>query len=61
MNVQNWKYTPVWENFKALASANLDCLVSNSGADYKTWSGAGQNWNAFVRPAASQRLVSHKP
>ena len=44
-----------------LGSARPDCLVSSSGADYKASSGAGQNCNAFVRSAASQRLASHKP
>ena len=52
---------PLWKNFKALASARPDCLVSSSGADYETWSGTGQNCNVFVRSAASQRLASHKP
>ena len=45
----------------ALASARPGCLVSSSGADYKAWSGAGQNCNVFVRSAASQRLANHKP
>ena len=45
----------------ALASARTDCLVFSSSADYKVWSGAGQNFNVFVRLAASQRLASHKP
>ena len=45
----------------ALASARPDCLVSRSDADYKAWSGAGQNCNVFVRSAAGQRLTSHKP
>ena len=45
----------------ALGSARPDCLDPSSGADYKAWSGAGQNCNAFVRSAASQRLSSHKP
>ena len=45
----------------ALASTRPDCLVSSSGADYKAWSGAGQNCNVFVRSAARQRLASHKP
>ena len=53
------KLIPVWKNFMALASARPDCLVSSSGADYKAWSGAGQNCNVFVRSAASQRLVRH--
>ena len=44
----------------ALASARPDCLVLSSGADYKAWSGAGQNCNLFVRSAASQQLASHK-
>ena len=46
-------FLPVWKNFMALASARPDCLVSSSGADYKAWSGAGQNCNVFVRLAAS--------
>ena len=45
----------------ALASARPDCLVPSPGADYKAWSGAGQNCNDFVRSAARQRLASHKP
>ena len=45
----------------ALASARPDCLICSSGADYKAWSGAGQNCNVFVRSAARQRLASHKP
>ena len=49
---------PVWENFMALASARPDCLVSSSGAEYKTWSGAGQNCKVFVFSAARQRLAS---
>ena len=52
---------PVWKNFMALASAKPDCLVASSGSDYKTWSGAGQNCNVFVRSAAGQRLANHKP
>ena len=51
----------MWENFMMLASPGPDCLVSSSDADYKAWSGAGQNCNVFVRSAASQRLASHKP
>ena len=53
--------TPVWKNFMALASARPDCLVSSSGADYKTWSRADQNCNVFVRSATRQQLASHKP
>ena len=45
----------------ALVNARPDCLVSSSGADYKAWSGAGQNFKVFVRLAASEQLVSHKP
>ena len=52
---------PVWKNFMELASARRVCLVSSSGADYKAWSGAGQNCNVFVQLAARQRLTSHKP
>ena len=44
----------------ALASARPDSLVSSSGADYKDWSGAGQNCNVFVRSAARQGLPSDK-
>ena len=44
----------------ALASATPDCLVSSSGADYKAWSGAGQNCTVFVPSAARHRLASHK-
>ena len=50
----------VWKNIMALASARLDCPVSSSGADYKAWSGAGQNCNVYVQSAASHRLASHK-
>ena len=52
---------PVWKNSMELVSAKPDCLFSSSGADYKAWSGAGQNCNVFVRSATSQRLASHKP
>ena len=45
----------------ALGSTRPDFLFSNSGADYKAWSGAGQNCNIFVRSAARQRLASLKP
>ena len=53
----------------ALASARLGYLVSNYFADYKAWSGAGQNCNVFVvawpqasgRSDTNQRLASHKP
>ena len=44
----------------ALPSAIPDCLISSSGADYKAWSAAGQNYNVFVWSAAMQRLVSHE-
>ena len=48
---------PVWNNFMALASARPDYLLSSSGADYKAWSGTGQNCNVFVRSEASQPLI----
>ena len=51
----------MWKNFTTLARARPDCLVSSSGAVYKTWSGAGQNCNVSVRSAASQWLASYKP
>ena len=51
---------PGCKNFMALVCARPDCLVSSSGADYKAWSGAGQNCNVFVRSAASQQLASRK-
>ena len=53
----NFQLRPVWKHFMALASARPDCLFPSSGADYRAWSGASQNWNVFVRSAASQPLI----
>ena len=49
------------KKFHGPASARPDFLVSSSGADYKAWSGTGQNCNVFVRSADRQRLASLKP
>ena len=53
----------------ALASARQGCLVSSSSADYKAWSGAGQNCNCNVfrlagldiaRPGPDQTVNFHE-